>query len=57
MNEQEIRRSERNKIIGFIREVAVDIRRLGNEYDAKFLDEIIQVLNSPDWDTDTLSRN
>ncbi len=57
MNEQEIRKSERTKIVGFIRAVATDLRRLGNGYDAKFLDEIIFVLTSPEWDEDTMSRN
>lgn len=57
MNEQEIRKSERTKIVGFIRAVATDLRRLGKGYDAKFLDEIIFVLSSPEWDEDTKSRN
>lgn len=53
MNEQEIRRHERNKVIALLRGVATDIRRLGNDFDAKFIDEIIKLLSSPDWEQDT----
>jgi hypothetical protein len=53
MNEQEIRRHERSKVIALLSKVAVDIRLLGQGYDAKFLDEVIKILNSPNWETDT----
>ena len=53
MNEQEIRRHERSKVVALLTRVATDLRKLGNGYDAKFIDEIIKHLNSPDWENDT----
>jgi hypothetical protein len=53
MNEQEIRRHERSKVLALLAKVATDIRLLGQGYDAKFIDEIIKILSSPNWETDT----
>jgi hypothetical protein len=55
MNEQQIRDHERSKVIAYIRGIAQDLRQFDNEYDAKFLDEIISYLTHPDWVEDTKS--
>ena len=57
MNEQEIRNNERNKVVALIRTVAVDIRKMGKDFDAKFLDELVLILTSPNWENDTKGWN
>jgi hypothetical protein len=49
MNEQQIRDNERMKIVRYISAVAEDLRKFDNQHDAKFLDEIAEVLTHPEW--------
>lgn len=49
MTEQQHRDHERLKIVTYIRAVAEDLRKFDRDYDAKFLDEIAEILTHPDW--------
>lgn len=53
MTEQQIRDHERLKVVTYIRAVAEDLRKFDNSHDAKFLDEIAEVLTHPDWPSKT----
>jgi hypothetical protein len=53
MTEQQIRDHERLKVRTYILAVADELRKFNNEHDARFLDEIAEVLVHPDWPAKT----
>jgi len=53
MNEQQIRDDERRKITTFLRLIASELRKVERNYDAGYLDVVIEKLSHPDWAKDT----
>lgn len=53
MNEQQIRDDERRKITEFIQDIAKELRLVDRNYDAVYLDAIINHLTHPNWVKDT----
>jgi hypothetical protein len=53
MNEQQIRDDERRKVTDFLRLIASELRKVERDYDAGYLDVIIEKLLHPNWVKDT----